>query len=81
MFVGLDNSGKTTMLYTLSDQIKPSYYHSNRMYHEAAQLLLGDVAYSIYELTLSSEYTSCTSSVGIVQLCCRVWSEEMEESV
>ncbi|XP_065891064.1 small COPII coat GTPase SAR1-like [Dysidea avara] len=51
VFTGLDNSGKTTLLYLLSEQIEPSYYRRNNMYREAAQLTLGDVCYSIYELS------------------------------
>jgi len=57
VFVGSDNSGKTTLLYLLSDQLEPSYYHRNNMYREAAQLTLGNVCYSIYELS-SGKHTS-----------------------
>ena len=57
VFTGLDNSGKTTLLYLLSEQIEPSYYRRNNMYREAAQLTLGDFCYSIYELSSGK----CTS--------------------
>ena len=57
VFAGLDNSGKTTLLYLLSDQLEPSYYRRNNMYREAAQLTLGNVCYSIYELSSGK----CTS--------------------